>query len=167
MDRVRWLLYLAAVSCATVLWVVACGLGASAIIGRLADHPWLDCVIFVFAALLGAVGGFIGFAYTAACLDFCVSGYRMRWLGGEACVYEEFGHDGMLRSIPIRYHPLSDEYAPPCMIEVPSDREWESSTPTWAHGRREAILKRLTKCAHAGYARTVTFVPPGSLSPVT
>jgi len=163
MDRFRWVLYLATLSCATVLWVVACGLGARAVIGRV---PWLGGIVFLLVALVAVVGGFLGCAYTFWCLDFCVSGYRIHWLDGEACLYEEFGQGGKLRSLPIRYHPLSSEYAPPCMIEIPSDQEWQASTPSWAHGRREVILKRLTKCAQAGYGRTVTFVPSGTLSEV-
>jgi hypothetical protein len=175
-DRRRTLLQLARVICAGLLWVLACGATAIRVGSSQAfeNYPQVTGIIIIVIALVGGVGGLVGFWYTAAFLDFYVSGYRMRWLKAKACLheaksclYEEFGADGMLRSIPILYRRLSDEYAPPCLIEVPIAEEWNRSTPAWASERREVILARLTKCAQGGHGRPVTFVPPGTLSSVT
>src|SRR5262249_35791148 len=119
-------------------------------------------IVYVVAAL-GGLGGLWGFWNTTWAYDFYASGYRVRRLHSQDWAYEEFGEDGMLRSINIGYRRLTDTYAPPSVIAVPTAEAWDCSTPPWAHGRREVILSRLTKWAQAGYGRPVTFVPPGSL----
>lgn len=165
-DRTRAGLSLLRSAMGTVVWIAVCSvcaiLGSTAAVS-LPSRWTADAVIYLFMAVGGA-GGLWGFWKTTWAYAFFRSGYRVRWVAGQAFLYEEFGPDGMLRRLSFERKPLADGYAPPCLISLPTAEQWSSAVPGWARDRRDEIVSRLTDWAQAGFGAQVDFVPPGTLA---
>ncbi len=73
-------------------------------------------------------------------------------------MYAERRPDGGVAHLRIGYKPLADTYRPPCEIHLPSAAQWDSATPTWAHGRREEILRNIVKDMSIEAERGIHFV---------
>jgi len=164
-DKRRALLAVVWAFFGSLAWVAASAAVVNLIVAAdwFQQHPRLgQPVVWTVAGLAGA-GGLWGFWNVTSAYEFYNRGYRVRWLGAKDYAYEEFGGDGMLRPFAFGYQPLAKSYAPPCCISLPSADQWESGTPTWAHGRRDEIVWRLTHWARRGHGEAVTFVPGGAL----
>jgi hypothetical protein len=158
---------------ATCGWIVAAALLAFAAPSLLRNHLRLAEAVVYSAAALGGFGGLVGFWYSASAIEFVVRGYQVCRLSNGRWAYAERRPDGAIAHLTLGYNLLADIYRPPCEVHVPSEAEWDSATPTWAHGRRAEILRNIGKDMSIETGREIQFVDVSgdssrdSLPPIT
>ena len=162
-DRTRSFIVCIGLTLGLLSMIVGTGLGARWLLLRFAvSSAWREHAIFGGVSLLATAAGFLLFSRASWAWTDWRRGWRVRWIADHRYVYEEVGPGGRFRSFAIRYEPLEKRYAPPCRITVPSADDWDAVTPTWVHGRRDAILERLRLWGSCeGWNASVEFVPPG------
>jgi hypothetical protein len=143
---------------ASVGWVVATIIAVRIVPEMLSTHLRVAEFVTFGIAVMGGIGGLVGFWYSASSLEFLVRGYQVRCRDDASWVYEERRPDGSVAMLPIRYVPLANEYRPPCQLHLPSAECWDSVVPAWARGRREEIVKNISHDLGAEFGRSVQFV---------
>jgi hypothetical protein len=127
------------------------------------ESEWAGRVVLYTLIGFAGAGGLWSYWTASWAYWFYHRGFRARWLGGNAWVYDEFDDGGVLQSMEFRHEALGSQYAPPCRIELPTAEDWDTSAPPWARSRRAAILANLTEWFSSGFGAEVTFVPPGTI----
>lgn len=62
-------------------------------------------------------------------------------------LYEELTTARERRAFRVLREPISDAgYPQACRIYLPNAADWEAQTPSWARGRRDEIVARLSEC---------------------
>jgi hypothetical protein len=143
---------------ATIGWVLAAGLAARSIPDTLRYHPRIAEVAVYGIAMLGGLGGLLGFWYSASSIEFFVRGYQVRFQERIGWCYEERTSTGAIRRLPFGYKALADKYRPPCEVYLPSQQRWNDATPAWAHGRRREITENIKKDLGADFGRSVEVI---------
>lgn len=162
-DRARSLVVCIGWTTGLLSVVLGAGLGARWLLLRFAvSSAWWEHAILWSLTLVAAICGFLLFSHGSWAWVDWRRGWRVRWIAEHRYVYEEVGDGGQFRSFEVRYEPLENRYAPPCRITVPGADEWTEMTPTWAHGRRDAILERIRRWGgREGWNAPVTFASAG------
>lgn len=143
-----------------VLWIAWIVGGAAAVWysgNFLAPHPLAIAVVSLIAGITG-IGGLIGYWVIADLVDFWRLGYRVKFVAGNECLYEERESRGSVRSFPFTCDILGDGYPAPCQVQILGDSMWVEVLPVWAHGRRGEITERIAHCLGAGAGGRVQFV---------
>lgn len=81
-----------------LIWVVAAALVAVRVPHWIPEHPRLAWAMVQAIAIMGGVGGLVGFWHSAPAVEFLLRGYRLRYLTDTRCVYEERAADGSVQS---------------------------------------------------------------------
>jgi hypothetical protein len=141
-----------------IAWVVASGIAARSVPYALPEQPRLAQTIVYAIAIMGGLGGLVGFWYSADSIEFLVRGYRVRLANRTEGMYEERAADGSITGLPFGYTALADAYRPACEVCLPSEERWDVEVPSWARNRRNAIVASIAKFLGADFGTCVRFV---------
>ena len=148
-----------------IAWIVG-GAAAARLSGTFLAPQRLAIAVVLVIALIGAIGGLIGFWVVADLVGFWRLGYRVKFVAGSEWLYEERQRGGSLRSFQFTCDVLGDGYWAPCEVQIPGDDLWLEVMPVWAHRRRGEITERIAHCCGASAGRRVHFVEPSRIERV-